>query len=209
MLDSNLESLINAYKCISTSTIGHILDYGHIPYIFPMTREKQIVGIVKTVNIRSKNASKLRDVLLHSNKNDVLFIDARYDPLRSCWGEQRSVAAIHCGLSGIVVLGAVTDSKALLNLKLPIFAQNISCLTTRNDGESLIDIDNGIAVNNFLVETGDLLVADEDGVFVLKMEDAYKYLEEFQKLEFTEQTQREEFFSKNDALKYFFSENHS
>jgi len=200
----NLEALIEAYKNIATSTIGHVLDNGHIPHVFPMSPEQSLVGVIRTARLESKNASKLRDVLMSCQSKEVLIIDARYDLQRACWGEQRSVAAIHCNLAGVVVLGAITDRHALLKLKLPIFAHAVSCLTTRNEGESLVELDTEIYINQFTVHSGDLLVADADGVFVLPIEIAHQYLEQFQRLETEEKIKKDNFFRLNEINKYYF-----
>lgn len=198
------EWLVQAYKNIATSTIGHVLDVGHVPHIFPMSPQQHLVGLVRTVRLQSKNASQLRQVLLSCQPNEVLLIDARYDLQRACWGEQRSVAAIHCGLAGVVVLGAVTDRQALLQLKLPVFAQSVSCLTTRNEGESLVEMDIGIELNQFTVQSGDLLIGDADGVFILKPDMAAAYLEQFQQLEQAEKDRKNNFFKQERKEDYYF-----
>lgn len=198
------KALVTAYKEIATSTIGHVLDQGYIPQVFPLRPEDKVVGIVRTVRIESINASGLRQVLMSCQPNEVLVIDARYDLQRACWGEQRSVAAIHCGLAGVVVLGAITDRQALLKLKLPIFAHTTSCLTTRNEGESLVEIDAKIYINHTIVQTGDLIVGDADGIFIIKMDVAQQYLKEFQMLEQNEQNKKNEFFLKNKIDDYYF-----
>ncbi len=198
------EWLVQAYKNIATSTIGHVLDVGHVPHIFPMSPQQHLVGLVRTVRLQSKNASQLRQVLLSCQPNEVLLIDARYDLQRACWGEQRSVAAIHCGLAGVVVLGAVTDRQALLQLKLPVFAQSVSCLTTRNEGESLVEMDIGIELNEFTVQSGDLLIGDADGVFILKPDMAAAYLEQFQQLEQAEKDRKNNFFKQERKEDYYF-----
>lgn len=198
------EWLVQAYKNIATSTIGHVLDLGHVPHIFPMSPQQHLVGLVRTVRVQSKNARQLRQVLLSCQPNEVLLIDARYDLQRACWGEQRSVAAIHCGLAGVVVLGAVTDRQALLQLKLPVFAQSVSCLTTRNEGESLVEMDIVIELNQFTVQSGDLLIGDADGVFILKPDMAQAYLEQFQQLEQAEKDRKNNFFKQERKEDYYF-----
>lgn len=200
----NLALLVDAYKEIASSTIGHVLDLGHIPHVFPMSPEQQVVGIVRTARLESTNASKLRQVLMSCQPNEVLLIDARHDLQRACWGEQRSVAAIHCGLAGVVVLGAITDRQALLKLKLPIFAHAISCLTTRNEGESLVELNADIYINGCTVQSGDLLIADADGVFVLKLDVAHAYLEQFQLIEREEKTKKDNFFLHERIDEYYF-----
>lgn len=198
------ELLVEAYKNIATSTIGHVLDQGHIPYVFPLSPEQRLVGIVRTAQLHTKNASQLRQVLLACQPNEVLLIDARSDLQRACWGEQRSIAAIHCGLAGVVVLGAITDRQALSRLKLPVFAHSVSCLTTRNEGESLVEMDIAIKINQFMVQSGDLLIGDADGVFVLTPELAIHYLPQFQQLEQAEKMKKDHFFKQERIDEYYF-----
>ncbi|EHU2745091.1 RraA family protein, partial [Acinetobacter baumannii] len=49
------KALVTAYKEIATSTIGHVLDQGYIPQVFPLRPEDKVVGIVRTVRIESIN----------------------------------------------------------------------------------------------------------------------------------------------------------
>ena len=200
----NVDALIEAYQEIATSTIGHLLDEGHIPDVFPLSTRHKVVALIRTAKLQSVNASQLRQVLLQAQANEVLVIDARHEPDRACWGEQRSIAAIHCGLAGVVVLGAVTDRLALQQLKLPIFAYGISCKTTRAEGESRVEIDTKIEMPTCTVHSGDLLIADADGVFVLSLDVAAHYLAQFQQIEWDEKQKKAEFFQQEDVHKYYF-----
>ena len=202
-MSDQLNRLFTQYANIASSTIGHVLDTGYLPKIHAVNSVQHVVGRVRTVTLNSMNAMLLRNALLESKAGDVLVIDARKLGYRACWGEQRHRAAIYHELAAIIVLGAVTDICALRAMKVPVFAQSVSCLTTRAEGESLVNFDQDIQYFDSNISTGDLIVADADGVFILKPELAAIYSEKFQHMELLEQQKREHFFSKHSAEHYY------
>lgn len=202
-MSDQLDVLIKHYANVSSSTIGHVLDTGYLPKIHAVNTVQHVVGTVRAVTLNSINAMQIRNALIESKAGDVLVIDARKLGYRACWGEQRHRAAIYHQLAAIVVLGAVTDISALRAMKVPVFAQTISCLTTRAEGESLVEFDKDIQYFDSTISTGDLMVADADGVFILKPEIAALYLERFQDMEALEQKKRDQFFSQHSAKQYY------
>lgn len=202
-MSDSLKSVLKQYATIASSTIGHVLDTGYLPEIHAMNSVQHAVGIVRTVTLNSINAMQIRQALLESKAGDVLVIDARKLGYRACWGEQRHRAAIYHQLAAIVVIGAVTDIDALRAMKVPVFAQKVSCLTTRSEGQSLVDFDQDIQYFDASISTGDVMVADADGVFILKPDLAAQYLEKFQNMEVLEQQKRDQFFSQHSPEHYY------
>ena len=103
-MQTSINELIEKYANIATSTIGHVLDEGHLAQIHAINRIHHVTGRVRTARLASINAMNLRDALLQSEPNDVLVIDARAIPNRACWGEQRHRAAIYHQLAAVVVI---------------------------------------------------------------------------------------------------------
>ena len=59
-------------------------------------------------------------------------------------------------------------------MDLPIFCRGVSALTTRSVGiEGMINVP--IAIDNVVIKPGDLVVADDDGIFVVDPEFAKEY----------------------------------
>lgn len=202
-MSDQLNILLKQYAHVASSTIGHVLDTGYLPEIHAVNSIQHVAGIVRTVTLNSINAIQIRNALLESKTGDVLVIDARKLGYRACWGEQRHRAAIYHQLAAIVVIGAVTDIDALRAMKVPVFAQMVSCLTTRSEGESLVDFDQDIQYFDSTISTGDLMIADADGVFILKPDIAAQYLEKFQNMELLEKQKRDQFFSQHSAEQYY------
>lgn len=198
-----IQSLIDDYQSIATSTIGHVLDAGYVPDVHMMNSMRHVTGLVRIATLGSINAMALRNALLDSQPNDVLIIDARKIANRACWGEQRHRAAIYHQLSAVVVLGSVTDIEMLKRMNVPIFAQSVSCLTTRQEGESLVDFNTPIQIGETRIENGDLMIGDADGVFVLNQTVAQQYLPKFQEMERIELEKRDTFFKIHNPKKYY------
>jgi len=203
-MSDSLNHLLVSYSHIASSTIGHVLDIGYLPGIHAMNPVQHVVGRVRTLSLNSVNAMQIREALLASQAGDVLVIDARNIGDRACWGEQRHRAAIFHQLAAVVVLGAVTDIRALSTMKVPVFARTVSCLTTRADGESQVDFDQDIHYFDTVISTGDLMVGDADGVFVLKPDIAEQYVEQFQNMELIEQQKRDQFFKQHQPEDYYY-----
>ncbi|MBV8618192.1 MAG: 4-carboxy-4-hydroxy-2-oxoadipate aldolase/oxaloacetate decarboxylase [Curvibacter sp.] len=85
------------------------------------------------------------------------------------WGEVLTAAAEAAGLIGLVIDGGVRDVAALQRRRFPVFARGISVRGTIK--ASAPSVGRPILITGVPVATGDLVVADEDGVVVLPLAD--------------------------------------
>jgi regulator of RNase E activity RraA len=96
----------------------------------------------------------------------VLVMDARRDPTAGTLGDILALRALRRGAAGVVTDGAVRDSAAITDLGLPVYAAGAhpSVLGRRH-----VPWDTGvpIACGGALVQPGDLIVGDADGVVVV------------------------------------------
>lgn len=164
--DSFSQAQIDRFAGLATSTLGHFSDFGAIASLEPLHRPVRLVGTALTVRIPHVDGSIIREALTLARPGDVLVIDVSGDHRRACWGEFRAYAALTKGLAGVVTNGAVTDRETLSRLALPIFAAGTSPLTTRSlslEGE----INTPVAIDGVTVTPGDLVLGDDDGLFVV------------------------------------------
>ncbi|WP_405748198.1 fumarylacetoacetate hydrolase family protein [Streptomyces canus] len=96
----------------------------------------------------------------------VLVMDARRDPTAGTLGDILALRAARRGAAGVVTDGAVRDAAAIAGLGLPVYAagRHPSVLGRRH-----VPWDTGvpIACGGALVQPGDLIVGDADGVVVV------------------------------------------
>ncbi|KAA5841862.1 RraA family protein [Pseudomonas chlororaphis] len=159
-------ALLEHYRGIAASTIGHFGDEGYLRGIRPLFDGLRMLGNVVTVKVFAPDGAILRDALLLSEPGDVLVIQCVGDQECACWGELRTLAGLIKGLAGVVVEGAVTDVAALREHRLPLFSRGVSAYTTRGIGEQG-EVNLPIEVAGVRVNPGDIAIGDDDGVFIL------------------------------------------
>lgn len=159
-------ALLEHYRGIAPSTLGHFGDEGYLRGIRPLFDGLRMLGNVVTVKVFAPDGAILRDALLLSEPGDVLVIQCVGDEECACWGELRTLAGLIKGLSGVVVEGAVTDVAALREHRLPVFSRGVSAYTTRGIGQQG-EVNLPIEVAGVRVNPGDIAIGDDDGVFIL------------------------------------------
>ncbi|WP_434667251.1 dimethylmenaquinone methyltransferase [Paraburkholderia sp. A3BS-1L] len=81
------------------------------------------------------------------------------------WGEVLTVAAEAAGVAGLIIDGGVRDIAALTARRFPVFSRGISMRGTIK--ASSPSVGRPISFAGTPVATGDLVVADDDGVLVI------------------------------------------
>lgn len=186
MNDIDINDLIDSYKEIGTSTIGHLTGEGYLPDIKPFNPcTATIVGRVLTVQLTSDNTNVINQALIQAAPNDVLCIDAQVLGVTACWGALRTCAAIYEKLSAVIVIGQATDSVQIQQLGFPVFAQGISAITTfksnQAQGTLASDICYRFGEQKTTIRSGDIAMMDNDGVFILPVNIAQQLLPDCQK----------------------------
>jgi 4-hydroxy-4-methyl-2-oxoglutarate aldolase len=147
-----------------------------------------IAGTVETVHILQKSLDPVRSVFEKCakaiNKNIVLVIDAS-GLTGAVWGEIFTRFAKKSNIIGAVIDGGVRDLAELRKLDFPIFARYITprvitgeWATTFTPGFEIgTHVSVPIMCGGVLVRPGDYVIADLDGVVVLRPEEINKVLE--------------------------------
>jgi 4-hydroxy-4-methyl-2-oxoglutarate aldolase len=189
------EELISAYSKISTATMGHriagnAMDSG----IRMLAGEPIVVGPAITVRTLGRDSTVLHRAFDLVVPGDVIVIDRGGDDRYACWGEMMSLAAKLRGAAGVIIDGAATDVAELRSLGMPVFARVLSPLTTLLLGEGG-SINVPVQCGGLEVLPGSLVVADEDGVLVLGLEEANTLLGAFEAEAVGDKTYRDQLLS--------------
>jgi 4-hydroxy-4-methyl-2-oxoglutarate aldolase len=166
--------LVELYKQVCPSTIGHMMDFGFLKGLQPLFRPIRFVGNAVTVRIPHMDSTAVHKVLDIVQPGDVVVVDMSGDVERSCWGEMVTYAARVKKIAGAVIDGCINDVAAISEFGVPVFSRGVSPLTTRILGIEG-EINTTVSVCGVSVKPGDLVVADDDGVFVIDPGIAKKY----------------------------------
>lgn len=140
--------------------------------IRPVFPEAIVVGRAKTVLAvdvykMPEEPYKLEIEAIDSLKeNDVIVIGTN-DSTQACpWGELCSTAASVRGCRGAITDGYTRDVRMIVKMKFPVFAKGIRPIDGTGRSE-IIDYNSLIKCGDVLVNPGDIIFADIDGVVVI------------------------------------------
>jgi regulator of RNase E activity RraA len=139
--------------------------------------DAKVVGRAVTVRIVSPDSTLVHKSTELLSEGDVLVVDVGGDRRHAPVGEMVAYAARASGAVGIVVDGVCTDLPQFREMRFPIFARGASLLTTKLHGLDSGAINTPVSIGNVLVNPGDVVCADDNGVLVLSPSVAESVLE--------------------------------
>ena len=166
------QSLIDQYANIGVGDIGHILRFGFMDTgIRPVWRDIRLVGPAVTVRMPGNDISFNRKVIEVARPGDVIVVDRGGDTEIACWGGFATLLAKARGIAGLIVDGAVTDTMEITDLRFPVYSRTVSGLVGQSVG-GYGEINTTVTCGGVPVSPGDLIVADDDGVVVIRPHEA-------------------------------------
>lgn len=162
------QEIINRFIKVDPATVGHYIGGGYMhPKMKPLKHdESKMVGPAYTVRIPGRDSAGLYYAISKAPKGSVIVIDRCGDDIFACCGEMVATYAQGCEMAGIVLDGPATDSIALENLDIPVFCTGISAVTTIILGVTG-EVDIPISCAGAIVNPGDIVFGDADGVIVM------------------------------------------
>jgi regulator of RNase E activity RraA len=106
---------------------------------------------------------------------DVIVIAGAFDTTYSVWGGVMSAMAKRKGIAGMVTDGLVRDVSQTRDVEFPVFAIGLTPAGPTKDGAG--QLNTPISCGGVVVFPGDIVVGDEDGVVVVRKEEAPAVLE--------------------------------
>jgi regulator of RNase E activity RraA len=128
----------------------------------PMHRSGALAGPALTVKSRPGDNLMLHKALDMAEPGDVIVVDAGGELTNSLFGELMLAYAVKRGVAGLVIDGAIRDAEALHQRNLPVFAAGVTHRGPYKDGPGEIGFP--IAIDGMLIEPGDLILGDWDGL---------------------------------------------
>lgn len=129
---------------------------------------RRVAGLAYTVDCYPGSIITCHKALGEVEPGQILVINGHGDPSGAMWGGLMSLEAIQRGVAGVVVDGAVRDVDTIRELGLPVFARHVTPCVGSN--RTVGSTGNPIVCGGVIVRTGDLIIADDDGVVVVPEE---------------------------------------
>jgi len=162
-------ALLDKLRAAEPATIGH---FRHVGFVDPAIRAllpgyHRIAGTAVTVRCYGADTAIVHYALGKLRPGDVMVVDRAGDMRHAACGGGVAFAAREAGCVGIIIDGAATDVQELRDYGLPVWARRLSVVTGKRQfehGEFCVSVSCG----GVPVEPGDAILADENGVLVMK-----------------------------------------
>jgi len=129
----------------------------------------RLLGPACTVKVFPGDNLMVHKSLDIAKPGDVVVVDASSSTMTAVLGDLVSTKARHRGIRGFVVDGLVRDLPAILELRdFPVFARGITPLGPLHRGPG--EVNYPVCVGGIVVNPGDIVVGDLNGVVVVPRE---------------------------------------
>lgn len=140
------------------------------PALKPLDPATKMAGRAVTVSLAPADNWFIHIGLLEAGPGDVLVVDVQGYVDAGPWGDVLTHAAQARGLAGLVIDGAVRDSQQVIAAGFPCFARGVCIRGTSKVQQGSINVP--VTVGGVLVDPGDILIGDADGLVRVRPGDA-------------------------------------
>ena len=143
----------------------YTMDSGIRPIYTPM---KRICGSAFTVKCPPGDNMFLKYATQYVKRGDVIVVDARGFSEWAVAGAANAQRARDNGCVGIIIDGAYRDVVQTREAQVPVMSRSINAATGPKRGPG--ELNTTICCGGVIVNPGDLIIADEEGIVVVPME---------------------------------------
>lgn len=158
------ERWINKFRGIPVANISDVMTRMTAggASLRPMHASGNLCGPAFTVKTRAGDNLMVHKAIAMAQAGDVIVVDAGGDLTNAIIGELMTSTALKKGIAGIVINGAIRDVGVIAKGNFPVYAAGVTHRGPYKDGPGEINVP--ISLGGMVIEPGDLIVGDEDGL---------------------------------------------
>jgi 4-hydroxy-4-methyl-2-oxoglutarate aldolase len=168
--------LIEAYRGLGAATVYEAAGrVGSVhPAIKPLAKGVRILGPAVTVRCHPRDNLMLHKALQIAQEGDILVAATDGYPDAGYWGGLMATSAVARKLGGLAIDGCVRDSEEIVQMGFPVFCRG-TCI--RGTTKGILGVVNlPILFGDVVVNPGDLVLGDDDGLVIVAQADIEKVL---------------------------------
>jgi RraA family protein len=164
--------LIKQYESVVTPHISDNMNRMNAvsSYLRPYHKEGKLVGPAFTVKTRPGDNLMVHKAIDIAEPGDIIVVDAGGDVTNAIVGEIMMRIAQKRGIAGFVIDGAIRDLEAISKDVFPVYARGVTHRGPYKDGPGEINVP--VSIGRMIINPGDIIVGDEDGLAVIPLEEA-------------------------------------
>lgn len=165
------KDLIQAFSGIP---VANIADNMNRTFCIGASRLKPInktplLGSAFTVKARPGDNLLLNKAIDMAQPGDIIVVEGQGDTNNALIGELMIRWAKKRGIAGFIIDGAIRDYQYISEDRLPVYATHITPAGPYKNGPGEINFP--VAIQGVVVNPGDLLIGDQDGILVINQAD--------------------------------------
>lgn len=184
--------LIKQLSKFSSATICEALgNIGFLPSgIKPISPKMKVCGPAYTIKTMPRDNVLLHRAYAYAQAGDVLIANCSGFYEAGYWGDLMSLGAKTKGINGLVIDACVRDADDIEAMGFPVFSRGLCIRGTSNHGDGTLN--EPIIIGDVLINPGDIIVGDRDGVVVIPFNKIEETIEKAIAREAKEERTREE-----------------
>lgn len=194
--------IIEAFKDISSATAHEASGKkGAVSYLIkPISKGMKVCGPALTVQCMPGDNLMLHKALEIAEEGDVIVAVTNGAYEYGYWGGLMTVSAMARKVGGLVIDGCIRDSSEIIEMGFPVFCRGFSIRGTSKNSLGLINYP--IVLGGVIVEPGDLILGDDDGIVVIKREECEEVLKKSKKRVEDEEVKKQALASGISSVEY-------
>ncbi len=158
-----------------------------------------LLGTAFTVKVPEGDNLMFHKAMDMAKEGDVIVIDAGGMTTRAIFGELMITYCMSRKVAGVIVDGSIRDSAAIAKMNFPVYARGISPNGPYKNGPG--EINTPISFGGIVVQPGDIVVGDADGIVFIKPHEAEELAKKVREVSAKEEQIMNDIIAKNSYVR--------